>query len=64
MRHEALGPELVAAVALAGNPWTEFARSLAIGGTPFQKRVGAALRKIPTGATETYAEVARRLCAP
>ncbi|HEV8693753.1 MAG TPA: methylated-DNA--[protein]-cysteine S-methyltransferase [Lysobacter sp.] len=33
-------------------------------GTPFQKQVWSALREIPAGSTETYAEVARRIGAP
>lgn len=33
-------------------------------GTPFQKRVWAELRRIPSGTTITYAELARRIGAP
>ena len=33
-------------------------------GTPFQRRVWAALRAIPPGVTVTYTELARRLGAP
>ncbi|MGO8740235.1 methylated-DNA--[protein]-cysteine S-methyltransferase [Rhodoblastus sp.] len=63
-RQEALRPELAAAVALAEKPWTGFQPPLAIGGTPFQMRVWAALRDIPAGATISYAEIARRIGAP
>lgn len=34
------------------------------GGTAFQRKVWAALRKIPAGKTASYAEVARRVGAP
>jgi methylated-DNA-[protein]-cysteine S-methyltransferase len=34
------------------------------GGTPFQRRVWAALREIPAGATRSYGEIAARLRAP
>ncbi len=34
------------------------------GGTPFQRRVWAALREIPAGRTESYAALAVRLGAP
>jgi methylated-DNA-[protein]-cysteine S-methyltransferase len=34
------------------------------GGTPFQARVWAALRQIPTGATISYGELARRIGNP
>jgi AraC family transcriptional regulator of adaptative response/methylated-DNA-[protein]-cysteine methyltransferase len=37
---------------------------LDIRGTAFQKRVWAALRAIPPGATSSYAEVARSIGAP
>jgi len=33
-------------------------------GTPFQQRVWRALQEIPAGATESYADVARRLGSP
>ena len=64
MRRQALGPELAAVVALAERPWMEFEPPLAIGGTPFQEKVWAALREIPAGATVSYAEIARRIGAP
>ncbi len=64
IRQKALGPELAAVVALAEKPWTAFEAPLAIGGTPFQKKVWAALREIPAGATVSYAEIARRIGAP
>ncbi len=34
------------------------------GGTPFQQRVWAALRRIPVGTTASYGEIARTLGAP
>jgi methylated-DNA-[protein]-cysteine S-methyltransferase len=43
---------------------TAFALPLAAGGTPFQRRVWAALGEIPHGATESYAALARRVGAP
>ncbi|MGH3491914.1 MAG: methylated-DNA--[protein]-cysteine S-methyltransferase [Sciscionella sp.] len=39
----------------------EFDLALAAEGTPFQRRVWAALRDIPYGATASYGEIARRL---
>ncbi|MDE3128677.1 MAG: methylated-DNA--[protein]-cysteine S-methyltransferase [Gemmatimonadota bacterium] len=42
----------------------EFDLPLAPGGTPFQQRVWAELRKIPYGGTASYGELARRLGAP
>jgi methylated-DNA-[protein]-cysteine S-methyltransferase len=38
--------------------------SVATGGTPFQRAVWAALRKIPCGATVSYGEIARRIGRP
>src|SRR5207302_11097299 len=35
-----------------------------LGGTPFQARVWAALRKIPVGATWSYATLARKVGSP
>jgi len=37
---------------------------LDVGGTAFQQRVWRALRKIPTGATASYADIARKIDAP
>lgn len=37
---------------------------LDVSGTDFQKRVWRALKKIPAGATASYAEIARRIDAP
>ncbi len=34
------------------------------GGTPFQRRVWSALREIPSGVTNSYGEVARRIGTP
>lgn len=42
----------------------EFDVPLALGGTPFQQKVWAMLRKIPYGATISYAELARRVGKP
>lgn len=38
--------------------------ALDMAGTPFQRRVWAALREIPAGATASYAEIARRIGQP
>src|SRR5439155_26921038 len=35
-----------------------------LGGTPFQQRVWAALRKIPVGVTRSYGELARAIGKP
>ena len=45
-------------------PATAFDLPLDIGGTVFQQRVWAALRTIPPGRTESYADVAARIGAP
>jgi AraC family transcriptional regulator of adaptative response/methylated-DNA-[protein]-cysteine methyltransferase len=63
-RQDALRPEIAAAVALAENPRAAFEPPLSIGGTPFQKKVWAALHEIPAGATVSYAEIARRIGTP
>ncbi len=63
-RQDALRPELAAAVALTENPGAAFEPPLSIGGTPFQKKVWAALHDIPAGATVSYAEIALRIGAP
>ena len=42
----------------------EFTVPLAPGGTPFQARVWEALRRIPHGATASYAEIARAVGSP
>jgi len=41
-----------------------FAIPLALRGTPFQKRVWEALRRIPYGATTSYREIARAVGSP
>jgi len=41
-----------------------FELPLETGGTPFQKRVWAALREIPFGQTRTYGEIARAVGSP
>jgi AraC family transcriptional regulator of adaptative response/methylated-DNA-[protein]-cysteine methyltransferase len=47
---------------LAGGPLPD--TRIDLHGTPFQKRVWTALRRVPTGTTVTYAEVARVIGAP
>lgn len=42
----------------------EFSLTLDIIGTPFQKRVWAALREIPYGKTRSYGEIARLIRSP
>ena len=42
----------------------EFDLTLHLEGTPFQRRVWAALREIPYGATLSYGELARRIDKP
>lgn len=37
---------------------------LDVGGTPFQRKVWQALRKIPAGKTASYAEIARKVGSP
>ena len=57
---------------IAGRLRAYFAGDLAVldtiaadpGGTPFQQRVWAELRTIPTGSTVSYSELARRVDAP
>ena len=51
-------------VALVETPGTGLDLPLDIRGTVFQRRVWAALCKIPAGATASYAEIARRIGAP
>ncbi|AZF28059.1 Methylphosphotriester-DNA--protein-cysteine S-methyltransferase [Pseudomonas sp. R2-60-08W] len=46
------------------SPGTGFALPLDIRGTVFQERVWQALRDIPAGTTETYAQVAARIGMP
>lgn len=43
---------------------TKFDLPLAPGGTPFQKKVWAALREIPCGETRSYGQLAARLGVP
>jgi len=43
---------------------TEFDLELRMAGTPFQRRVWAALREIPFGETESYGELAQRIGEP
>ena len=49
---------------LAGEPAALEAVPVDLAGTPFQRDVWAALRKIPAGTTITYAELARRVGRP
>lgn len=42
----------------------DFDLELALGGTPWQQRVWAAVRAIPYGATRSYGELAAELCTP
>jgi AraC family transcriptional regulator of adaptative response/methylated-DNA-[protein]-cysteine methyltransferase len=51
-------------VAFLENPGGSLELPLDIRGTVFQRRVWAALREIPAGATETYSQVARRIGSP
>lgn len=76
----ALSPSALSAAAEEGDPparvaealhaWLEgdFAPAQALeadlGGTPFQKRVWAALREIPPGETRSYLQIAERIGAP
>jgi methylated-DNA-[protein]-cysteine S-methyltransferase len=43
---------------------TEFEVARAPSGTPFQRRVWAAVDEVPYGTTTTYGEIARRIGAP
>lgn len=43
---------------------TEFDLAYTTGGTPFQRRVWAALESIPHGTTTTYGKIAERIGAP
>ncbi|MEH3116313.1 MAG: bifunctional DNA-binding transcriptional regulator/O6-methylguanine-DNA methyltransferase Ada [Methylorubrum populi] len=51
-------------VRLVEAPGAAFDLPLDIGGTAFQQRVWQALRRIPAGATATYAEIARAIGEP
>ncbi len=51
-------------VAFVENPGGNPDLPLDIRGTAFQRKVWAALREIPAGATETYSQVARRIGSP
>jgi AraC family transcriptional regulator of adaptative response/methylated-DNA-[protein]-cysteine methyltransferase len=46
------------------NPASRFEAAIDVRGTPFQKRVWGALRRIPAGRTASYADIARRLGVP
>lgn len=49
---------------VVSNPRVPHALSLDLQGTPFQKRVWQALRKVPAGQTVTYSELARAIGQP
>jgi AraC family transcriptional regulator, regulatory protein of adaptative response / methylated-DNA-[protein]-cysteine methyltransferase len=51
-------------VSLAEAPAQGFNLPLDIRGTAFQRRVWQALREIPAGSTQSYAEIAKRIDAP
>ncbi|CAO4174263.1 bifunctional DNA-binding transcriptional regulator/O6-methylguanine-DNA methyltransferase Ada [Methylorubrum populi] len=55
---------VAAVVRLVAEPGGTFPLPLDIGGTAFQQRVWQALRRIPAGATATYAEIARAIGEP
>jgi AraC family transcriptional regulator of adaptative response/methylated-DNA-[protein]-cysteine methyltransferase len=59
-----LAAALAGAIALAEAPHASLALPLAIGGTPFQRRVWQALRQIPAGHTVSYAELAAIVGVP
>src|SRR6185503_1733558 len=49
---------------LVEHPYRRAGIPVAPAGTPFQRRVWTALRRIPPGSTETYATIARRIGRP
>ena len=55
---------VAAVVRLVAEPGAAFALPLDVGGTAFQQRVWEALRRIPAGATASYAEIARAIGEP
>jgi AraC family transcriptional regulator of adaptative response/methylated-DNA-[protein]-cysteine methyltransferase len=59
-----LAPLIAAAVEAVEHPWRPLDVPLDIGGTDFQQKVWAALRKIPPGTTTSYAQVAQSIGAP
>jgi AraC family transcriptional regulator of adaptative response/methylated-DNA-[protein]-cysteine methyltransferase len=59
-----LAPLVAKAAGFLAAPATGFDVPLDLRGNAFQLRVWTALREIPAGSTETYAEVARRIGAP
>lgn len=64
---EPAGPELaarLAAAAAAADDGADPGLPLDLRGTTFQERVWRALRRIPSGATASYAELARSIGAP
>ena len=52
------------AVALIERPHLPWREPLALFGTPFQRKVWAALCEIPPGETASYAKIARRIGRP
>ncbi|MHC1782534.1 MAG: bifunctional DNA-binding transcriptional regulator/O6-methylguanine-DNA methyltransferase Ada [Anaerolineaceae bacterium] len=55
---------LAGVISYVENPGGSLNLPLDIQGTVFQRRVWAALREIPAGATETYSQVAQRIGSP
>ena len=55
---------LAQAIELADGRRAALDRTLVPAGTEFQQRVWRALRKIPSGSTASYADIARRIDAP
>jgi len=62
-RHPAM-KWLQQAVKHVGTPWEKPAFPLDLLGTPFQRKVWRALRRIPAGRTASYQDIARTLGAP
>ncbi|NEV63789.1 methylated-DNA--[protein]-cysteine S-methyltransferase [Thiorhodococcus minor] len=62
--HERCAEHLQQTRALIERPGTRLEQPLDIQGTPFQRRVWAALQQIPPGETLSYAQVAERIGAP
>ena len=55
---------MAAVVGMVERPGLGLRLPLDVRGTVFQRRVWAALRRIPAGSTATYSEIARRIGAP
>ena len=63
-RRCARAPSWLPQSVLRNGPGRRSSRSLAIGGTEFQRRVWSAVRALQPGETVSYAEIARRIGAP